>query len=95
MKLKIELGALSPKLSVQLEGLLPPEKLAVFDGHATAITRLHIHGLISDAESDRARKRLMRKIGARPLSGAVAPAQDSPNEQSSASPLAEGGSIAD
>jgi predicted Ser/Thr protein kinase len=51
----IKLGALSPKLSEQIESL--PE---IFDKDADAITRLYIRGLLTDLETKKARKRLVK-----------------------------------
>jgi len=62
MKIQIELGVLSPSVSKQLKGVFPSEKLAIFDRLSDAITRLHIFGLITDGESTRARKRLIKFI---------------------------------
>lgn len=62
---EITLGALEKPLTEQLKGLLPHEVAMVFELHAKAISRCHIFGLISDAESDRARKRLIKKIQAK------------------------------
>lgn len=54
---EIRMGALAPKLSEQIPGL--PEH---FDRDADAITRLKIRGLLTDAEGDKARKRLIKAI---------------------------------
>jgi len=62
MKCTIELGCLSPTLSEQLKGVLPAEKLVIFDKLTDAINRLSVFGLLSDSESDRARKRLIKMI---------------------------------
>jgi hypothetical protein len=56
----ISFGALAPKLSEQIPAL-PPE----YDDDADAITRLHCRGLLLDAETRRARGRLMKKINRR------------------------------
>lgn len=58
----ITLGALEPPLIEQLEGLVAIDKLRALDMHARAITNLHVHGFISDRESDRARRRLLKMI---------------------------------
>lgn len=50
-------GATAPKLSAQVQGLD-----AQYDLDADAITRLHVRGLLPDAEAHRARRRLVRKI---------------------------------
>lgn len=62
MKIRIELGALCDPISDQLKGRAPNHRLRFLDGHAESITRLHIHGVLTDSECDKARKRLMRKI---------------------------------
>ncbi len=59
----IELGALSPKLSQQLKGCrIRPERLRILDKLADSVTWCYLHGLITDAESERARHRLIRKV---------------------------------
>lgn len=58
----LEIGALCDPISKQLAGLLPENKLAQFDAMNDAITTCYVHGLMSDGESDRARKRLLKKI---------------------------------
>ncbi len=64
-KQMLELGAMSPKISDQLAGLgIPVKQLRVLDGHTTAINRLHLHGLLTQAERRRADKRLIAKINA-------------------------------
>jgi hypothetical protein len=62
-----ELGAMCPKLRDQLKHVEAPRKpgaseVAKLQGHADAISRLHVHQMITDAEAHNARKRLMRKI---------------------------------
>lgn len=59
----IELGALAPKLSKQLRGCrIKPDRLRTLQKLADAVTWCHLHSLISDAESARARRRLIKKI---------------------------------
>ncbi len=64
-KQMLELGAMSPKIADQLAGLgIPAKQLRILDGHATAINRLHLHGLITQAERRCADRRLIAKINA-------------------------------
>lgn len=59
----LELGALSPLVSEQLKDCGASKKtLQHWDNHATAITRLVVHGLLTEAECIRARKRLISQI---------------------------------
>lgn len=63
MKIQIELGALAPDLKDQLSELNLPETETIhLQSDMNAISRCHIRGLITDAESDKAYKRLMKKI---------------------------------
>jgi hypothetical protein len=67
MKTQIEaktlsLGALCDPISKQLEGFAPKEDLERFDKWHDAINLCYIHGLVGEAETERARKRLMKKI---------------------------------
>ena len=59
---QIEFGALSPKLSEQLRGKLPHHVLRSFDKFADAIVLLSVHGVLSDAETHRARQRIVKAI---------------------------------
>lgn len=71
----ITFGALAPEIKEQLDeaGLRYEEKDAdVWNGHAKAITRLHIGGLIPDGQAEKARQKLAKKIGE-----SVAPAEES------------------
>ena len=56
----IELGALSKPIHEQLGR--PIEYFEKEEAHAKAISRLHIHGLLTDGETLSARKRLMKII---------------------------------
>ena len=60
--MQIELGALAPSLIEQLAGHVDAEKLAILDADADAITRLYVRGYITPSATDRARKRLSKKI---------------------------------
>jgi len=66
MNIKIKIGALAPPITEQLKELnLSDDKIArilPFDFDANAITRLHIRGIITDAEYNNASKRLVKKI---------------------------------
>lgn len=57
---QITFGALSPKLHEQLGE--PRLRLALQQRFADAVTLLLIHGLLTDAEAHRARKRLCTNI---------------------------------
>ena len=54
----IQFGALAPSLRDQLGAALPSH----FQDDADAITRLHVRGVLSDSEAQRARKRLISAI---------------------------------
>lgn len=56
-RIPIEFGALAKSISKQL-GI----KAVPFDNDADAISRLHVRGLLTDGETDKARNRLMKKI---------------------------------
>jgi hypothetical protein len=53
-------GAVAPPLHDQLG--VPPAAADPYQADAGAITRLRVRGLLSDAEAERARLRLGRKI---------------------------------
>jgi len=55
--MEIKMGALCPKLSEQLPGL--DEK---YDKFSDAITLLTIQGILTDSETHKARKRLIKKM---------------------------------
>ncbi len=66
----ITLGALEPKLKTQLSSAkIKPDDLNHLQLDADAITRCHLRGLLGDAETTKARKRLMRKIAIAILKG--------------------------
>ncbi len=56
-KLTIHFGALAPPLTEQIKNL--PEK---YEENSQAITRLFLHGLLTEAETHKARKRLVKAI---------------------------------
>ena len=58
----IRLGAITPPLKAQLQGILPAGELDIYDKDADAISRLAVRGLITEAAATRARKRLIRSI---------------------------------
>ena len=67
-KMNIKLGALCPSISEQLEkqGLEQIGKsIELLDRLADAITLTSIHGCLSESETNRARKRLVKMIKAR------------------------------
>ena len=61
-KIGIQLGAMCPKLTEQLEGHAPAEKLEFLDRIADSITLLYLHGIITESQVTPARKRLMKKV---------------------------------
>ena len=70
----ITFGALAPEIREQLEeqGLVYDEKDADrWNGHAQAITRLNFGDLIPDGQAEKARQKLVKKIGE-----SVAPAEE-------------------
>lgn len=60
----IQLGALCDSLQKQIGDLLPKEKIEMFDHMADAITTCYVHGLIGDAATNAAQRKLMKKIHA-------------------------------
>lgn len=58
----VSLGALEPPLVEQLDGLADKAKLEQLDRAADAITHLYVHGLLTDRETDAARRRLMARV---------------------------------
>lgn len=63
--LNLVFGALAPHLDEQLRGqgiAISPGWIGKYQGHADAIVRLAVAGLITDSEKRRARQRLMKKI---------------------------------
>lgn len=61
----IELGALAPKLSEQLkDSIIPKDDLKHFDLDATAISRLHVRGMLNDSQTRQARTKLLKKLEA-------------------------------
>lgn len=66
MTINIQLGALAPKLRVQLrdQGIrFPPGISACLQSDADAITRLKIRGFITEKMADSARAKLIRLVG--------------------------------
>ena len=55
--MKIHFGAFAPRPSTQIPGL--SEK---FDTDATALDRLNLRGILTDADTHRARRRLAKAI---------------------------------
>ena len=68
---QIELGALSPSISEQLaaQGLEQTggDRVDLLDRMADAITLLYLHGYMTAGETERARKRLVKKLKPRQL----------------------------
>ena len=63
-ELKIAMGAMSDSLTDQFksQGFEPPKDIDHFQKDADAITRLKIRGLLTDSQSDSARKKLMKEL---------------------------------
>jgi hypothetical protein len=64
----IELSALGNNISEQLENMGMEQigtSVELLDKFNHAITLLHIHGLLTDSDCERARKRLIKKITVR------------------------------
>jgi hypothetical protein len=59
---EVSLGGMEAPLTKQLAGLADKEKLKLLDQHSSRITWLHLHGLLSDRETDAVRKRLMKRV---------------------------------
>ena len=71
--MQIELGAMSPKLSKQLAATkIPKDRLKVLDKLADSRTWLYLHGILTDAESEKAAHRLIAKVQ-KELNGANIP----------------------
>ena len=61
--MKIEFGALSPKLSEQLkETKLTKDDLSAFDADSGAINRLYVGYMLTGDETNKARQRLLKRI---------------------------------
>ena len=60
--MELQFGACCPPLSKQLKGLISLGVGEIIDRNAEAIDRLRIRGLLSGAEVDKARCRLIRLI---------------------------------
>lgn len=58
----IQFGALAPKMSEQLAGRISPKEGKRLDHLAHSLDMVRIHGIITDVEAEKARKRLMKKI---------------------------------
>lgn len=61
----IHFGAMSPDIAAQLKEQkfkFVHTQAVRFQKFADAITMLHVHDLITESETDKARQRLMRKI---------------------------------
>lgn len=56
-KVNVFFGAMAPSLNKQL-----PMATRLDQRQADAITYLHVNGLLSDSETDRVRRRLLKKI---------------------------------
>lgn len=60
MKIEVRFGALVPKLHQQLG--LPQRRLRYLQDCADGLVALSVGGLLSEAETHRARRRLMKRI---------------------------------
>lgn len=71
MGLKLNIGALGPSITEQLaaQGWSTSMPAATLDRYEHAIHLLRLHGLLTDAESDRAFKRLIKDLDAKPARG--------------------------
>jgi hypothetical protein len=59
----LEFGVFAPKLSEQLKNTnIPKEQLEHFDLDADAINRLLIRGVLTDSQTEQARKKLLKRI---------------------------------
>ena len=58
----IAFGALAPPLAEQLGDRLQPQRIALWQRCADAITLLAVHGLLTGAERAKARTRLIKAI---------------------------------
>jgi outer membrane protein assembly factor BamA len=70
----IELGAMSDTIAKQLhdQGVEQIGKsVELLDRMANAITILYLHGCLTDSETDKARKKLVKQIKVRPLTANV------------------------
>lgn len=64
-RMEIVISALGPSISEQCNALGLESvglSLELADRISRAITISHIHGMLTDAETERARKRLMRRV---------------------------------
>jgi hypothetical protein len=65
MPTQVTLGCFEPKLKDQLKGLkLPARELDFIQRDADAVTRLAVRGILTQAETNRARKRVVVEIKA-------------------------------
>ena len=62
----VEFGALCDDIEVQLQrqGFTLGDRAVLFQRWSTEISSLRIHGLLTESESDRARKRLWKELTA-------------------------------
>ncbi len=58
----ITLGALASPLDQQLKGILPLARLKFYECKANALVLLHVHGIITDGEIPKGRKRLVKAL---------------------------------
>jgi hypothetical protein len=66
MSIKLNVGALGPTIAEQVaaQGYKTSMPAATLDRYEHAIHLLRLHGLLTQAESDKALKRLIREMGA-------------------------------
>lgn len=61
-RIEVHIGHLAPSIAEQFGDSLPDGDAATFDGDRQAILRLHVRGIITDRERDRACQRLTNEI---------------------------------
>lgn len=62
MNIRLEFGAMAPKLSTQLKGKISLVDGCIFDRLAEARTLLALHGMLTDNESDKVVRRISEKV---------------------------------
>lgn len=95
----LTLGAMSEDISIQLakQGLPVPKGCHFLDADANAISRLYVHGLLTDSETTKARKRLTARVcdalqhlaltpEASPVNGEATPATPERDDKTSPAP---------
>ena len=75
MSLKLNVGALGPTIAEQVaaQGYRTSMPAATLDRYEHAIHLLRLHGLLTQAESDKAIRRLIKDMDAKPTAGVDLP----------------------